>query len=508
MQLLGVTGTGRAGRVAGGCALLLALGMPTSALAQVYVGGGSVPGMLTPGAFADATEDTRELSVVPMVGLEEMFTDNVFLTPNNKQYDFITRPMVGAEARSQGGPLVGQLTGHAFYDAYARQGSLNGFSEDAQGNGSYTLVPAFLSIDADGFLTNTYVTSFGVAAQDRAGLANRVQVADYSIGPHMTTTIGDFADLNVIGRFAQIFFGNPNNSVAPIPTASTVEQGNATLDTANRFADFQLTTATQYVRDDHGFESYGALQSAFVNINEDIRAIARGGYDAATQPSIVDIHAPVWSAGLEYNINPESRISVERGERYNHAAWTALLHLQLSDRLFVDGAYNEILQPDQIQISNGFTDFVTQGTVLPPILTQNNFGINNDLNGQVSLNKYATLRLGYDWEGDRVNLTANWNDQLFVATNTRNQSLVATIDYSRQIALDLNGVVALNYWRTFANPLFGASELYSGSVNVTYDLNTTIRTYVGYTYQHQAQTSIGGASVTENVLFAAIAKRF
>ena len=508
MQLRGVFGTGHAGRVAGGCALLLALGVPHSASAQVYLGGNAA-GMLNPGSFALGREaDTRELAVVPMVGLQESFTDNVLLSPNKKEYDFVTRPMVGAEVRSQGGPLVGQLSAHAFYDAYARQSSLSGFSGDAQGNASYTLIPAFLSIDAEGFLTNTYVTSFGVAAVDRVGAANRVQVANYDLGPHVTTTLGDFADVDFIGRFAQIFFDNPNNSTAVIPIGSTVEQGAGTIDTKTRFAGFQFVTAAQYVRDDHGFEGYGALQTAFVNITDDLRVIARGGYDAATETGIVNIHAPNWSGGLEYAINQDSRVSVERGERYNHAAWTALLHLQLFDRLFVDGSYNEVLQPDQIQIATGFADFVTQMAVLPPALAQNTFTINNDLNGQVSLNKFASLRLGYDLEGDRVGLTASWNDQLFVATNTRNQSLAATVDYGRNIAEDLNATAAVTYWRTFANPLFGASELYSGSANLEYDVNTTMRAYLGYTYQHQAQLGAGGLGITENVVYAAVAKRF
>jgi uncharacterized protein (PEP-CTERM system associated) len=464
--------------------------------------------MLNPGAFALTDVDTRDFAIVPMVGLQESFTDNAFLSPTNKQYDFITRPMVGAQIRSQGGPFVGQLNADAFYDAYAREGGLSGFSGDAQGNATYTLVPAFLSIDADGFLTNTYATSFGVAADDRVGTAGRVTVANYDIGPHMTTTVGDFADLDVVGRFSQIFFDNPNNSTVVIPTDSTIEQGTAALDTAKRFAGFQFVTAAEYVRDDHGFEGYGGLQSIFVNITEDLRAIARGGYDAATETNLVDIHAPNWSAGLEYAINPESKISVERGERYNHAAWTALLHLQLSDMFFVDANYNEVLQPDQIQIATGFTDFVAQTAVLPTALVQNTFTINNDLNGQVSLNKFASLRLGYDWQGDQISLAANWNDQLFVATNTRSQSLAMTLDYSRKIEEDLQAMAVVSYWRTFANPVFGASELYSGSVNLQYDVNTTMRAYAGYTYQHQAQMGVGGVSITENLVFAAIAKRF
>ena len=513
MQLRGVSGTGRAGRAACGCALLLALGIPTSVSAQIYagtnVGGTNIGGILNPNAFAGTGEvDTREYGVIPLVGLQETFTDNAFLTATNKQYDFITRPMVGGEAFSQGGPFVGRVDAHAYYDAYARNGSLSGFSADAQGTSTYTLIPAFLTIDADGFLTNTYVTSFGVAALDRAGPANRVQVADYSLGPHMTTTVGDFADLNVIGRFSQIFFDNPNNATTLIPSDSTIEQGSATLDTATRFTGFQFITTAQYVRDDHGFEGYSGIQSAFVNITEDLRVIARGGYDAATEPKIVDIHAANWSAGLEYAINQQSKISVERGERYNHAAWTADLRLQLSDRIYADAHYTEVLQPDQIQISSGFADFVTQATVLPPALTQNTFTINNNLNGQVSLNKFADARLVYDWEGNRVDLIANWNDQMFLATNTRNQSLAGTVDYTRQIAVDMGATAALAYWRTFANPLFGASELYSGTVSLQYDVNSTMRAYAGYTYQHQAQLGLGGLNINENVLFAAVAKRF
>ena len=510
MQLRGLTRTGRAGRVAGGCAFLLALGMPNLAFAQFYAGGGTdVRTMLTPGSFAGAgDQDNRDLAVIPMVGLRESFTDNVFLTSTNKQYDFITTPMVGAEVRSQGGPLVGTVSGHAFYDAYAREGSLSGFSADAQGTGSYTLVPAFLTIDAEGFLTNTYVTSFGVSSQNRAGLGNRVQIADYGIGPHMTTTLGDFADLNVIGRFSQIFFDNPNGSTATIPTGSTIEQGSAVLDTDSRFAGFQFVTAAQYAHDDHNFEAYSGLQSAFINLTEDIRAIGRGGYDAATDPGIVSIHAPIWSAGLEYIINSQSRISVERGERFNHVAWAADVHLQLSDKIFAEGRYTETLQPDQIQISGGFSDFVSQLTLLPPPLVQNTFGVTNDLNGQVSLNKFADLHLVYDWQGDRIDFSSYWNDQLFVATNLRGQSLASGVTYTRQIAEDLNGSAGLFYWRTFASPLFGASELYSGNVGVTYDVNSSMRAYAGYNYLHQAQLGIGGLTVSENVLYAAVAKRF
>ncbi|HEY2837195.1 MAG TPA: TIGR03016 family PEP-CTERM system-associated outer membrane protein [Rhizomicrobium sp.] len=509
MQLLGVSRTGRAGKVAGGCALLLALGVPYSASAQVNGRGLDVGNMLSAGAFATKGEvETRELAVTPLVGLQETFTDNAFLTSTNKEYDFITRPMAGVQVVSQGGPAVGTLLAHVYYDAYARASSLSGVSGDAQANGSYTLVPAFLTIDANGFLTNTYTSSFGVAAEDRAGLANRVQVASYSIGPRMTTTIGDFADFTAFGHFSQIFFDDPNGSSALVPSDSTIEQGAASLDTDSRFKGFQFVTALQYVRDDHMFESYGALQTAYVNITEDLRVIARGGYDAATDPGIVDIHAPIWSAGLEYQINPLSKISVERGERFNHAAWTANLHLQLSDKIYADGRYTELLQPSQIQIGGSFDQFLTEAGTLPQPLAPGTFGINNNLNNQVSLNKLADLHLVYQFENDTIDFGAYWNDQMFLALNRRGQSVIGTLDYSRVIAEDLSASVGGSYWRTLSNPLFPASEFYAGRLSLQYDLNPTMRAYAGYSYSHQALLGLTGTSVSENLLYAAITKRF
>src|ERR1700748_3152330 len=88
----------RAGSFAGGCILLFAAGASSSASAQ-----GVYSGIFGQGAFgaqgqsATPLIDTRDFSVTPMVGLQETFTDNALLTSTNEKYDFITRPMVGAD---------------------------------------------------------------------------------------------------------------------------------------------------------------------------------------------------------------------------------------------------------------------------------------------------------------------------------------------------------------------------------------------------------------------------
>ncbi|MGZ5921416.1 MAG: hypothetical protein ACXWLT_06595, partial [Rhizomicrobium sp.] len=66
----------------------------------------------------------------------------------------------------------------------------------------------------------------------------------------------------------------------------------------------------------------------------------------------------------------------------------------------------------------------------------------------------------------------------------------------------------VNYYRTFSNPFFGASEAYSGNVGLQYDINSTMRAVGGYAYERQVQLFTNGQSITENVLFAAIGKQF
>ena len=177
---------------------------------------------------AEPLIDTRDFSVTPSVGLQETFTDNALLTPTDKKYDFITRPMVGADIAVHG-PFEATITGHAYYDAYVNNDQLSGLSGDAQGSGVYTLIPSFLTVEGNGMLMNTSVSTFGTPAINRVGPANQIQLATYDIGPHLTTTVDDFADLNVMGRFAQVFFGNtPGSTVANtigIPFDSTILEG-------------------------------------------------------------------------------------------------------------------------------------------------------------------------------------------------------------------------------------------------------------------------------------------
>jgi hypothetical protein len=226
------------------------------------------------------------------------------------------------------------------------------------------------------------------------------------------------------------------------------------------------------------------------------------------QPGIVNIREALWSAGAEYVLDELSNVSVEYGERFGHAAWRGELHLQLSERLFAEGRYFEAIQPNQLQINTAFNTSAFAQVQLPPQLSNTQFLINGNIDNQTALNKQGDLALVYVWETQSLGLRANWNDRMLLPSNNHDRTLIATVDYQRSIAPDLAVATAVEYYHTFENPFFGASESYGGKLGVQYDINSTMRAGAGYAYQRQLQLFTNGQSITENVLYAAISKRF
>ena len=449
--------------------------------------------------------DSRDVSVALKLGLQESFTDNAFLTTTNTQSDAVTRLNARAAVRVDTARTKANIDSAFSYDQYASNGSLSGWSLYGNGNGSYTIIPGALSLEAEGTVTNGTVTTFGTPAVDRAGTIGRIQLATYDIGPRFTTTLGDFADINLLGRFAQVLYDPEDTSgVALVPRDSSILEFTGTAGTGDRFAGYELTTAGNYQQDDHDFRLYNVLQSVFLRVMPAVRLIARGGYESVSQPGVVDITAPIATGGVEISINRLSKITLEAGTRYDQATYDANVYLQFSDRIYVTGRYYEILAPAQIQISNSFSNFMNISRLLPAPATFDNVSIGANLYNQTSLNKTAESHIVYHWEEDRVDLDASWNDRLFVATGDHDRVAVTNASYYRQIRPDLVGQVRLSYAQTFASPIYGASYSYGGEINLSYDLNSKMVARVGYATTRQVRTLPVRDNLSENVVFVSL----
>ena len=450
--------------------------------------------------------DAREFSISPRLGVLESFTDNVLLTPTNQEHDFVTRFNLDNQLNVNTGRTLIDINSSLSYDKYASHSELDGYSIQGIASGTYAAIPAFLYLDAEGQVSNGTATTFGTSALDRSGTNGRVQLATYNLGPRITTTIGDIAELLVRGRFAQVNYDTEDAAASPLlPTNSTIYQANAVATTGERFLGFQFDTAGSYQRDDHGYRAYNGTESVFFRVLPSLRLLARGGYEHVELPPTTAIDSPIWSTGFEYAPNEDSRITLEGGERYNRTNWRAEALFRLGARLTWTASYRQVLQPSQVSINDAATGFMDFNRLISaPGLTLSSPQFGN-LVDQPSLSKTAETRLLYQMERDTLNFALVYDDRRFVGTGDRDSSIQAQVNYTRRLAEDLDLNFGGAYGKTFTSTIFGESEMIRAEIGVAYQLNSTWNARVGYAISHNSHSSLSG-SVLENVAFVALQK--
>jgi uncharacterized protein (PEP-CTERM system associated) len=451
----------------------------------------------------------RMFTFTPMVGVQETFTDNALLTSVNRRSDFITRGLIGFSSNFDDGPTQGVSTAQLSYDQYARNTALSGWSISAYGSGSYSLVPNLLTLEAAGTVTDGNVSEFGTPAIDRSGVAGRILLSTYDIGPHLTMKLASFADLDAIAHFSQVFYSAADAStVTQLPSNSSIFEIGAQADTGKRFAGYESITAADYEDDNHGFYTANALESVFVPLSPHLRLIGRAGYETDYVPPVADINAPILSAGLEYTPNERSKVSVEGGSRYNRAAWVASAYVQISDRLYLAADYQQVLEPDQLYIANAFVGFVQLQNATPNLVALPNFGVNGNLYNQPSLDTTADAHVIYQWPRQTLDIFVSWRDRDFLNNSSHDRTLIAEASLTRQLRPDLEASLSVAYSRTFESPTFVPSTQYNLAGQVVYNVNSTVDLAGGYSLDRQAQEGKNGLTIYENVAFIALRKHF
>lgn len=460
-------------------------------------------------AHAQDPVDLRPFTVIPSVGLQGTYTDNGGATAEGEQSDFITRGLLGLDVRVNTGRSTARVVGELTYDAYARMTELSGWSVTGNGVGSYQMIPGLLALEARGTVTNGNVSTFGSSATDRAGPQGRVQLSTYDVGPHLTAKVGDFADLAVAARFAQVFYSTQdNNTELLLPQDANIVQLIGRAGTGERIRRYELLTTGEFVKDNHGYRSANLVQSVYFNVAPRVRLIARGGYERVTQPGIAKIEAPVLSAGIEFSPNTRSKIIVEGGRRYDETAWSVDANVQLSERFYFTGSYAQTVQPDQVFVARSFREFVARTAQLPPPIAPGSFTFTGNLYNETSLYKSAELRAVYTDMINTATVSANHTDRKFLRTGGHDRTLITDLTYSRRVRPHLTATVQANYARTYESPLYGASDAVGVSGRMIYRVNSTTDFNASYDHVRSRQRSPGGLKIIENAISFAIRKTF
>jgi uncharacterized protein (PEP-CTERM system associated) len=449
-----------------------------------------------------------QVEITPSFSLQEAFTDNAGLTTSGRKSDFITRGQLGLETAIDTGRANVMARGDVAYDRYARLPSLSGWSFDADGKAVYSVIRDRLTLEATGTVTNAYASTVDISAVDRSGTRNRVQLAAYSIGPHMDARLGDFADLAATGQFAQIFYSAADRSqVATLPDDDNIVQITARADTGARSRFSELLSTIQLAGDDRGYRSANAVQTVYLQAAAPLRLLVRGGYEHIFVPGVARIDSEIVTAGIEFTPNEKSRITLEGGRRFGRATWAAKADLQLGAKVGLAAAYTETFQPDQVYITAALLGLTNATTELPTTVVTAGARFIPTLYNQASLNKSANLDATFAGKTQSLELSTKWTDRDFFSLRAHDQEWVSNATYGRKLTPQLTLTVAASYARTYQSPLYGAGETHTEAIGLAYKASSSADLDLSYSGAVSRQRSQGGLIIIEHTVLLAFKKR-
>lgn len=451
----------------------------------------------------------RTLTLQIMGGVDLTLTDNVGRAPRDESSDIVISPVVAVTLDLSTPRATADLAGELRYDAYASESDRNGLWVAGSAAGSYAVIDDALWLKGQGAVTNSSISTFASSASNRHGTPGRVQLTTYDVGPEARVQIGDSATLAGAARYAQVIYGNLSNDPNfRLPEDDSIVQlvGNATLgDDAGRL---QLQTAGEYLRDDLGFKSVTAVQSMFLRTSPALRVFGRAGYEELSQREMLDISAPILSAGLEYRPSGKSEFRLEGGRRYHRNTWSAEAVSQVTQWLYVAGGYSEIVQPDQVAVARSFRAFAEAAENLPPPLVRADLTLPGGLYNETSLYRSADLRILYARAGNRLAASLNWVDRKFLTTGGRDRTLLTDVVFNREVRPDLTVGVQGRYAHTYESPRFGPSRAFRLSAEAAYRLNSRTDIRASISRLHSRELVTGGDRVTENAILIGLRRRF
>ncbi|CAN7390461.1 TIGR03016 family PEP-CTERM system-associated outer membrane protein [Phenylobacterium sp. LjRoot219] len=462
-----------------------------------------------PAAPPPPREARPEIIFEPEIGIEGTFTDNAELTSDDRKSDFIARVALGLTGDIDRGRTTGWLRAFGYYDQYFNNSSLSGWTLSSDAFINYDVVKDIFAIQAGASYSDQYVSVLGVPTTERAGAPGRARVGLYYVGPELTTQVRSFADLYAAGRIGQVFYTESDGSdVEDLPADDTFLQLGARLDTGARGRVLQSVSTAKFSATDSKYRSTSLVQSAYIRVAPMVRLIARGGYERVRQTGVVNIDAPMFSAGVELRPNADSRLSLEGGNRYDRPAWAASADWRISRTLLFTARYWEVLAPNQLQVVDAFADFVSTSDLLPAPTSTAGFRFGQNIANQISYNKQADMTLVFDRPSYRLDWSAGWFDQRFLDTDTRDKSVTTTFTATRHARADLDLIAQVYIADTYESDAFNEGTSWGAEATLAYRLNSTTDAQARYRYQQGQEFFVEGDTFHENAVMVSLQKRF
>jgi hypothetical protein len=478
------------------------------------------------------------LLIQPYASLGETFYDNVFYTANHRQAAAETSLSPGLSVSADTPRLTGVLTGSVSGNLYVPTNSLDQFTANLFGQGTGTIVPDRLFVDAASYVTQaSTLPGLGFVSPSLLPRTQQTLTFTNTVSPYLRQSYDGLIDGELRYRLSSTnFAGNTGITSITTPLNSGLtngisNEGTLTLVTGRDFQRLQ----SRAVVDGSNFNSNSTAQNTQFTAFDDVEyffrpniaALLRGGYQNLRYPfaPAATFVGPTWLAGGRLGrADDYGYVALQYGRIDGVYGFSGTANYQITPTLVFQAnlltGISSGAQTLQASLANATLSpsgaIVDQNSGLSPIFYNPGIGLNNNPYKQHLYNFSLSEQIGR-------------NTYSLVSYYTNAQSLVPPItpptnsvggylSWARDIRPDLNGYASAGYAHTTnvvtvntPTPVASTSTLTANiGLNHTFARALTGSLVYTFTYQPNGGVIVNGqsGSIVANTLQLYLTKAF
>jgi uncharacterized protein (PEP-CTERM system associated) len=492
-------------------------------------------------------------TITPRIAGQEIFTDNVLLTPANRRSDFITSIFPGITITGESTRLQAKFDYSPTLELFALTPNQNFIGHNLYANGNASIVQDLFFLDARGYMallpTNPGLTTGLVPATSsvlpsipsaigpsfinlQQGIPRNQlsQVSSFTASPYLTHRFDGFGTAELRYTVSDTnFSGTQTGGLAPpgfaVQNTSTLtNEATASFSTGDNFGRFQARLLLDAAQSSGTGVFNGSSQTVeLIDMGYAVtRAITATGTIGHEQLRFGGIPATriddlVWSVGARVTPSPDATLALSYGHRNGVTAPSASLIYNLTGRTTLSVSYSESISTAAQNIANNlsisdvnqFGQTIDSRTGIPLLLSNPVLGLQSGVFNSKQLTATATTA----WERDQVTALIYHYENAVVGQSTPGSGVSqdttgANLTWSR----DLNPLTTANLGIGYARINLGAptniSEgLLNAGFSVTYLLSSSLTGWASYSFLDRSSPQ-PQFRVASNVITVGLRKDF
>lgn len=448
-----------------------------------------------------------QVDIEPRVEAQAIFTDNVELSPTNKQKDLVLVATPGisiiADRRRSQVRIAYDLAGYFSVDDTSRseiRHNLNGFAETE-------VIRDLFSVRANASIGQQFA-EIGSAVSGSAGNFNdnRRTVQNYSVTPQLRRELGTFGTATTSYTYGFSSIENRrDNPDERVFVDTHRHRAGGSLASGSRFTRLGWNISGFYDRverdDGTSFEALEGLLDLSYALGRKIRVVGSVGYEDFEDNTLSrNEEGFIWNAGINVTPGPRSNFEVRAGERFGDTVFSGNFQYRFDARHSINGSYSEDIQV----FGRGNIDQIGNVNELPGGVPVDENGIPIDvgtpgfeLTNQAFRQKRANLGLTRSSRKVATTVTAFWERRRFSDDVDARIAIGGTGNINYTIDSRQTASLRATYRTT---DIIGSPDVKFYSGQAQYEIALSSRATAGARYIYSRRTGGFFGALTENAV--------